>query len=295
MKNLEIMPDASEVVHYDEPGVRLYINRGVLSEFPAFRADCHWHGDLEFIHVLEGGMDYAVDGTSVSLREGDVLFVNARRLHYGYGPRREECVFTCVLADPRLLTASDMLYRTFLQPTVEDGTLPWALFSPGEDGYESAAAHMEELWRLKEERARGYQLRAVGVLADLMLEIALTAVPGVSLPADDGRLTAQKKMVAFIASGYREELTLDDIAASAAVSRSTCCRIFREFAGRTPGQFLADYRLRVAREQLARTDRPVTQIAGDCGFNDAGYFAGKFRERFGCAPKEYRALHGRER
>ena len=294
MKNLEIMPDASELVHYDQPGIRLYINRGVLSEFPDFRADCHWHGDIEFIHVLEGEMDYAVDGAAVALGEGDVLFVNARRLHYGYGPRRKECVFTCVLADPRLLTASEPLYRTLLQPTVDDETLPWARFSPGEEGYGSAAEHMEELWRLKTKRERGYQLRAVGVLADMMLEIASSATPGASVPADDSRLAAQKKMVTFIASGYREDLTLDDIAASAAVSRSTCCRIFRDFVGRTPGQFLTDYRLRAAREQLARTDQPVTQIAGDCGFNDAGYFAGKFRERFGCTPKEYRAKYGEE-
>ena len=294
MKHLEIMPDALEVVHYDEPGIGLYIRRGVLSEFPDYRAECHWHGDLEFIHVLEGEMAYTVDGAEIRLRTGDILFVNARRLHYGSGPQHRECIFTCVLADPRQLTASERLERSLIRPLTEDETRPFAVFSRGRAGHDAVEAHMRTLWQLKQEGRRGYQLRALGELAELVLEIGETAPAVGPLPAEDERLPVLKGMMVYIVAHYAEDLTLDDIAASGAVSRSTCCRLFRAFVRQTPGQFLGDYRLREARERLARTDKTVTRIAAECGFNDAGYFSRQFRARFGCTPREYREQEKRK-
>ena len=42
-------------------------------------------------------------------------------------------------------------------------------------------------------------------------------------------------------------------------------------------------------ELLASTDRRVGDIAWECGFSDAGYFAKTFREMKGCTPGQYRA------
>ena len=288
VRGLELLSDASEMVHYDEPGIALYIRRGVLSDFPDHRADCHWHEDLEFIHILEGEMDYAVDGARISLQKGDILFVNARRLHYGWGPRGKECVFTCVLVDPGLLTANETMRRKLILPLTEDETRPFILFSPGNEGYERAAAHMNALRSLKAGGRRGYQLLAVGELAGLTLEIGEAAEGLPSAAQDDERLAAAKKMVACIQTHFAEDLTLDDIAAAGSVSRSTCCRLFKAYVLQTPIRFLNDFRLRAARERLERTDLGITRIAAECGFGDAGYFTRQFRAAFGCTPKEYR-------
>ena len=293
MANLEIMPDSSEVVRHDTPGIGLYIRRGQLSDFPDHRATCHWHNDLEFIHILSGEMDYAIDGDTVSLREGDSLFVNSRRLHYGFGPQHGECAFLCILVESSLLTANERLYRELLAPFVSPDGPAWYVERSGGRG--RLGEHLQAVWRLKEGGGRSYPLRAVAELLTAVTELLDTeTVSPVGNAAADPSLAAVKKMVAFIQLHFTEPLTLDAIAGSAAVSRSTCCRLFRSYVHTSPGQFLTDYRLRVSRDLLVRTPRPVTEIAAASGFDDPAYFTRQFRSRYGCTPRDYRKTHPAE-
>ena len=42
----------------------------------------HWHPGEEIVYVLEGALEYQIDGKpSVTLRAGDVLFIPARTVH----------------------------------------------------------------------------------------------------------------------------------------------------------------------------------------------------------------------
>lgn len=77
MIDLEIMKDASEIVHYDEMGIPIYIRRGVLSDYPDMRALSHWHADIEWIYINDGVMNFEVNGKIVLLSAGDCIMVNA--------------------------------------------------------------------------------------------------------------------------------------------------------------------------------------------------------------------------
>jgi AraC family L-rhamnose operon regulatory protein RhaS len=58
----------------------------------------------------------------------------------------------------------------------------------------------------------------------------------------------------------------------------------------TPIRYLNNLRLQTAAGMLlAAPDRQVTQVAMDCGFSSAQYFATVFRRQFGCSPQSYRA------
>jgi len=49
---------------------------------PGMTAPRHWHPGEEIIYVLEGALEYQLDGKpSVTLKAGDVLFVPARAIH----------------------------------------------------------------------------------------------------------------------------------------------------------------------------------------------------------------------
>ena len=63
--NVDIMQDTSEIVHYDEMGIPLYVRIGELSFYPGKKALCHWHEDMEFIRILKGEMNYYVNGHNV--------------------------------------------------------------------------------------------------------------------------------------------------------------------------------------------------------------------------------------
>ena len=40
---------------------------------------------------------------------------------------------------------------------------------------------------------------------------------------------------------------------------------------------------------LRYTDKSIADIADECGFTDASYFAKSFKSSFGISPKDYRA------
>ena len=81
-RNIDIMPDSSEVVPYPVVGIPLFIDRGLISSYSGRKALCHWHDDVEFISVINGNMNYFVEGQSVFLDTGDILYINSRRMHY---------------------------------------------------------------------------------------------------------------------------------------------------------------------------------------------------------------------
>jgi LacI family transcriptional regulator len=85
-----------------------------------------------------------------------------------------------------------------------------------------------------------------------------------------------------------QDLTVDQIAAAARVSRRTLERAFERELGR--GIF-AEYqrrRLEEARTMLLQTDLRIAQIARSLGFSSANYFAQAFRKAYGQSPAQSR-------
>jgi AraC-like DNA-binding protein len=91
-------------------------------------------------------------------------------------------------------------------------------------------------------------------------------------------------------SFHAEDLPLNKVAHAACVSPYHFHRLFREVFGETPNQYLQRKRLERARELLGSTDRGVTEISMDVGFESSTSFAALFRRTFGCSPREYRLL-----
>ena len=284
----DVMPDNSEIVHYDSAGIPLYIRRGLLSAYPGYAALCHWHEDFEFIRILSGEMDYFIDGSYMHLCEGNCLFVNSGRMHYGYSASKSECSFLCVLVSPHLLTGSRMLYEKRIQPVIDDETLSYVRVQKDDDLYSDFQSLLDELILIKES-GKAYELLALSILASL--------VSGVAHFMDNAdknewtkapHMREHRSMVAFITENYADDITLDNIANSAAVSRSTCCRIFREYDRMSPVRFLNIYRLRSSADMLLRTNESIAEIAVKCGFNSISYYSRQFFKYYGSQPHVYR-------
>ena len=97
-----------------------------------------------------------------------------------------------------------------------------------------------------------------------------------------------KKMLSYIHENYMEPIKLDDIAASASVSVGECCRCFKEMVRKSPNQYLVAYRISRAMELLGSSEKTVTEIAVETGFNDASHFIQYFKRQTGMTPKDYR-------
>jgi len=49
---------------------------------PGFTSDRHWHPGEEIVYIIEGALEYQIEGKlPVTLRTGEVLFIPARAIH----------------------------------------------------------------------------------------------------------------------------------------------------------------------------------------------------------------------
>ena len=91
---------------------------------------------------------------------------------------------------------------------------------------------------------------------------------------------------------YAEPLDVRAVAAVAHISPAHFGRCFREVFGETPHRYLQRRRVERSMFLLRETDRSVTDICFDVGFNSLGTFSRTFRDIVGATPSAYRAGHG---
>ncbi|MFE6024872.1 GlxA family transcriptional regulator [Streptomyces niveus] len=83
-------------------------------------------------------------------------------------------------------------------------------------------------------------------------------------------------------------LSLDELAAHAAMSTRTFARRFQEETGLSPGRWLTQQRLRRARHLLESSDLPVERVAHEVGFATATSLRRHLTAEAGVAPSAYR-------
>ncbi len=91
---------------------------------------------------------------------------------------------------------------------------------------------------------------------------------------------------------YAEPLDVRAVAAVAHVSEAHFSRCFRACFGESPHRYLQRRRVERSMFLLRETDRSVTDICLDVGFNSLGTFSRTFRDIVGEPPSRYREGNG---
>ncbi len=107
---------------------------------------------------------------------------------------------------------------------------------------------------------------------------------------DDPDVAAAVRVIRERACGP-DGLTIDDVAAEVAVSRSVLQRRFKRATGRTLHDEMLRMRLARARELIAETDLPIATVAERAGFRHQEYLGVIFRQKLGTTPARFRQSH----
>lgn len=84
------------------------------------------------------------------------------------------------------------------------------------------------------------------------------------------------------------DLSLEELAAAAHMSRSHFSALFKQLNGLSPWEYIVSRRVSHAAGLLRTTSLPVTRIAIDCGFNTTANFNYAFRRQTNKTPTQYR-------
>ncbi len=106
-------------------------------------------------------------------------------------------------------------------------------------------------------------------------------------PALDSR-TLLKVARDYIEAHSDQSITLATAADLARFSPFHFHRLFAREFGETPGQFLQRLRFERAQRMLLMSDRSVSDICLEVGYESIGTFSARFRDRIGQSPSEFR-------
>ena len=277
MAGFRINPDGSEQVQYTMEDMPVRATGSSLSAVNGYAAACHWHDDFEMLTVPKGEIDYFVNGRNVHLKQGEGIFVNARRLHYGYSAEEKDCRYRFIVFHPEILNAAPSARRMLERFTSDAGADFWLFGASSE-----AMLLFNELYASAK---IGNTLLTLAKCAELTDMVRTRAERNESADSR-AEWVILRKMTGYIQGHYTENITLDQIAAAGAVCRNRCCILFRENLGCSPIEYAKRYRLDKACE-LLRNGSSVTEAALSSGFHGASYFAEVFRRVYGKTPKQY--------
>jgi AraC-like DNA-binding protein len=232
-------------------------------------------------HVLGSSMDLSPEllapllANQVAARPGEVM-----TLDYGGGGAvtRMVCGF---------LTARDIWRNPLLS------ALP-RLFKVGMRG--SSASWLESSLRFAAEEAASVHAGRATVLAKLSELVFVEAVRSyVDTMPDDCRGWLAGLRDRFVARALTlmharpaHPWTVEDLAHRVGMSRSGLAQRFTDLLGVPPMQYLAQWRLQLAAQQLRLSDRPLASVAEDVGYESEAAFNRAFKREFGVPPATWR-------
>lgn len=257
-----------------------------------YRQTPHAHTSLEIGLCLYGKGDFFFGNKRYPVRPGDLFLVNHVERHIAQSNPNDPSTYLFINFDPAILLTEEpelllpFSYRSthFCNHIVGDSSLaqqltPWV------------HAISNELM----EKSPGYLAMAKSALIQLCGRL-LRHYNGLLTEAERKTMVQSVRQVQSLASlveqRHREPIQLGDLADELGLSVSRVSRAFLETTGYRFTDYLAFLRIQSAKQDLTGTDKAVTQIAFECGFQSLPTFYRTFKSIVGTSPNVYRQSMG---
>ena len=243
--------------------------------------------DSRVIYIVSGELTAVVDGEKLGhLAPGNLLYIPAG---VKYKLKSKYLRAVVVTFDPtdsnpephdRLSPASVGEYDEALcHKDGVEGLLKKHILLPDMESERDSFIRMANIFTSAEGHYRA-QLSAMFKL--ILLKVIETA--------DENALPARmvEELDNYIRENVSDEISNTEIGAIFGYHPFYVSRMLKERKGMTLRQYIIAYRLKCAKRMLELSDKSAAEIAEECGFTDASYFAKTFKATFGMTPKEYR-------
>ena len=257
----------------------------------------HWHNSFELIEVVEGKFYCNVDGSEFLINKGNICIINRGRLHHIYTEDHNaiKCRKKTIIFNPDYFIKDQNIYEKYILPLLEKDAFAHIQFNIKKGIGLDINTLMKEIEALEDEKPIGYELEEYSLIYKVIryLYLAYQSSKQTIHTAYDANVQIQRNMTSFIHEHFGSKIGLEDIAEAGQVSKSTCIRLFHKYTGKSPIDFLNNYRLQMSAEKLVTTSEQITEIAYACGFGQPSYFNRLFLKEYNMTPNQYRKQHAR--
>ena len=207
-------------------------------------------------------------------------------MHYALNNQEESWMYRQITIHPDLIFSNEYS-KEYYEELCGEHAAPFLVFSSGSNRQKVI---IDKVMQVFEHLYKGNDpldiISETSKLASLMVNF-LESRPSAKEKKDKD-LMAMFKMVSAIQMGYKDKLPLNDIARAGGIGRSKCCELFRSYWDLSPNDYLNLYRLSKS-ALLFRNDKlPIGEIAKECGFAGASYYAETFKKVMGLSPTDYK-------
>ncbi len=255
--------------------------------------EMHWHHDLEIIQVLSGKVAYLINGFPYDVEAGDLVIINPKQVHTarvltdGLQYNKVLILSYNLLSNPWI----ESIQEKYFEPLIQQ-KLVFSNHIPKNTHLELSVL-INDIIQIIEQKSAYYELNIISKFYEVITYLLSNELYYTNLAykhkneLDSGSIT--RLIIEFIHENHMSMLTLDSISKHTNVSKFYLCRLFKKTTGTSIANYLIHYRFSVAKRLLSDTKKSISTISYEVGFNNASYFASKFKSLYGITPKAFRA------
>ena len=258
------------------------------------REQIHTHDYHELAYVIEGSGWQVTDSARHAVRKGQLYLFPAGVAHAA-SCDEDQSQLLFVLYVPVSYFASSVWERDL--SSAWERILAYgatnSVIDLGEDRSmaRAVAGLVETMTREFNEKRPGYGAAVRLRFAELVLLVMRSPWWQTHIPerlASPSPRQLIREAESYIRANWYRNVRVEDLLTVCNTSRSHFHALFRRHTGRTFIAYVNSVRLDQAKTRLRETDRPIGEIAAECGFSRPAYFSSMFREEAGMTPREYR-------
>ena len=244
--------------------------------------EVHHHDFYEVYYLLNGSVEYWVDGRIIRMAPGDILLINPQELHRPLLTEQTRVYERIVLwiNQAFLEQISQDLCRCF------DQSLPNRI-CPADSERAALKRLVQDLVREYYGQEYGSCWGAQGLFLQLMVRLNRLALRTEQTDRDEGQMSdLVRRALAYVHQYISTPLSLEGIAGELFVSKYHLAHAFSREVGVSLYRYIMLRRLLLAR-QLLLTGQSAGQVSISCGFSDYASFYRAFKAEYGISPRQY--------
>ena len=246
--------------------------------------DFHFHEFDKVVVLLSGHVDYTVEDITYALKPWDVLLVKHHTIHKALIDKTEPYDRVIIYLDgkyfDRIMPNAGLM--DCFEKADKDGR---QRITPDDGQQERLAAALEDYEAAMRDEELGAEAIRDTQMVKLLVLINRIYASGSTAP-DRAEATRDPKIgavLSYINENLGRELSVDELAEQAYLSRYHFMRLFKAQTGSTVHAYVRQKRLLCA-ARLIREGESAARAAAESGFSDYSAFHRAFRECFGISP-----------
>jgi AraC family transcriptional regulator, melibiose operon regulatory protein len=121
-----------------------------------------------------------------------------------------------------------------------------------------------------------------------MAENSLSKSEKIHSPIQSNEVSNVERIAVYIAQNFYNPIKVSEIGEAVGLHPDYANSIFKKAFGCTLNEYIIEERISHAKRNLVATDKSITEISFECGFNSISRFNAAFRKINNCTPREFR-------